>query len=188
MTDLIFYAELFLRFFRVGLFSIGGGMATIPFLQEMGEETGWFSTQDLMNMLAISESTPGPIGINMATYVGYVSLGVWGGLIATLGEIAPSIIIILIIAHILGKFRHNKYVEAAFYGLRPASTGLIASAAVTVMVEVLFQNRGLAGFSLKALILGIIVWFLSNVVKKTKGLHPICFIVLCAVVGIIFRF
>lgn len=182
------YLELFFRFFRVGLFSIGGGMATLPFLQEMGEETGWFSTTDLMNMLAVSESTPGPIGINMATYVGYTSAGILGGFAATLGEIAPSIIIILIVAHILEKFRHNKYVEAMFYGLRPASTGLIAAAAVTVALEVLFGGAGIAGFSLKALVLGIIIWLLTNVIKQTKNLHPICFIAFCAAIGIIFGF
>lgn len=183
---MMLYLKLFFNFFRVGLFSIGGGMATIPFLQEMGEITGWFTNTDLMNMLAVSESTPGPIGINMATYVGYQSAGVLGGIVATLGEIAPSIIIILIVARILKQFRHNRYVEAAFYGVRPASTGLIAAAAFTVFMEVLFQSQGIRGFSVRSLILGLVVWLLSNVIKKTKNLHPICFIAFCALAGICF--
>lgn len=186
--NLLLYLELFLRFARVGLFSIGGGMATIPFLNEMSKETGWFTTADLMNMLAVSESTPGPIGINMATYVGYETAGVLGGFIATMGEISPSIIIILIISRILKIFRHNKYVESAFYGLRPASTALIASACFTVLMEVLFKGNGIAGFSLKSLILGIVIWILSNKVRKTKSLHPIFFVAISAIAGILFHF
>ena len=100
--------RLFYEFFKVGLFSIGGGMATIPFLSDMGEKTGWFTASDLMNMIAVSESTPGPIGINMATYVGFTVAGVPGAIISTAGEVAPAIIIILIIAGFLKKFRTNK--------------------------------------------------------------------------------
>lgn len=131
------YLRLYWEFFKTGLFAVGGGMATLPFLQNIGETTGWYTYADLMNMLAVSESTPGPIGINMATYVGYTVGGVPGALIATLGEVTPSIVVILIIAAILRSFRDNVYVERAFYGLRPASTGLIGAACVAVMLEVL---------------------------------------------------
>ena len=106
--------QLFYEFFKTGLFSIGGGMATIPFLQHMGEETGWFTNQDLTTMIAVSESTPGPLGVNMATYVGYETAGVPGALLATLGVITPGIIIILVIASFLSKFRNNRSVEAVF--------------------------------------------------------------------------
>lgn len=118
--------RLFYEFFKTGLFSVGGGMATIPFLQHMGETTGWFTNQDLTTMIAVSESTPGPLGVNMATYVGYQTAGVPGALVATLGVITPGAILILIIAGFLQKFRSNRSVEAVFAGLRPASTALIA--------------------------------------------------------------
>ena len=131
------YLRLFWEFFKTGLFAIGGGMATLPFLHDIGEATGWFTQAQLMNMLAVSESTPGPIGINMATYVGFTVAGVPGAVIATLGEVTPSIIVILIIAALLRNFRENRYVDRAFYGLRPASTGLIGAACVSVVLEVL---------------------------------------------------
>ena len=159
------YAKLFWEFFKTGLFAVGGGMATLPFLQTIGSSTGWYTYGDLMNMLAVSESTPGPIGINMATYVGYTVAGVPGALIATIGEITPSIIVILIVAAILKSFRNNPYVDRAFYGLRPASTGLIGSACVAVMLEVL-----------------------TNCVKPVKNLHPIVFIAISAAAGILFGF
>ena len=126
--------KLFWEFFKTGLFAIGGGMATLPFLKNIGETTGWYTYGDLMNMLAVSESTPGAIGINMATYVGFTCGGILGGIIATLGEITPSIIVILLVAAFLKSFRSNRYVDRAFYGLRPASTGLIGAACVTVFL------------------------------------------------------
>ena len=131
------YLRLYWEFFKTGLFAVGGGMATLPFLQNIGETTGWYTYGDLMNMLAVSESTPGPIGINMATYVGFTVGGIPGAVIATLGEVTPSIIVILIVAAILRSFRDNAYVDRAFYGLRPASTGLIGAACAAVVLEVL---------------------------------------------------
>ena len=129
------YLQLYWEFFKTGLFAIGGGMATLPFLKDIGASTGWYTYSDLMNMLAVSESTPGPIGINMATYVGYLVGGLPGAVIATLGEVTPSIIVILLIAVLLKNFQDNQYVNWAFYGLRPASTGLIGGACVAVMLE-----------------------------------------------------
>ena len=195
------YLQLFIEFFKTGLFAVGGGMATLPFLQEIGERTGWFTYGDLMNMLAVSESTPGPIGINMATYVGYTVGGVPGALVATLGEVTPCVIVILLVAAVLQSFRSNPYVERAFYGLRPASTGLIAAAGVAVVLEVLtgiclldrgvFNAVGLSGDSLlnwKGLTLAAIILLLTNGCKFTKKWHPIVFIVFSAVVGIVFGF
>lgn len=112
--------HLFLEFFKTGLFAIGGGMATVPFLYSMSDKTGWFTHAQLADMIAVGESTPGPIGVNMATYVGYTTAGVPGAIIATVGLVVPSVIIILLIAKVLQQFRQNKYVDAAFYGLRPA--------------------------------------------------------------------
>ena len=108
------YLRLFFEFCKIGLFSIGGGLATIPFLTDLGERTGWFTSGDLANMIAISESTPGPMGVNMATYVGFSSGGVLGGVIATLGLIFPSVVVILIIANFLQKFRQSKEVDVVF--------------------------------------------------------------------------
>ena len=99
------YLRLYWEFFKTGLFAVGGGMATIPFLKDIGEKTGWYTYTDLMNMLAVSESTPGPIGINMATYVGFTVGGPLGAVIATIGEVTPSIIVILIVASLLKSFR-----------------------------------------------------------------------------------
>ena len=131
--------RLYLEFFKTGLFAVGGGMATLPFLKEIGESTGWYTYSDLLNMLAVSESTPGPIGINMATYVGYTVAGIPGVLAATIGEVTPSVIVILIIAAVLKNFRDNRYVNRAFYGLRPASGGLIGGAGIAVVLEVLLE-------------------------------------------------
>ena len=188
------YLRLFWEFFKVGLFSVGGGLATLPFLYSLGAKTGWFSTADVANMLAISESTPGPIGVNMATYAGFDCAGVLGGVVATLGLVTPSVIVIVLIAMALQAFRTNKYVDAAFYTLHPASTGLIAAAGWSVFALVLvnldayrasYQQADLLQW--KNLILFAVIWVLTNLVKPLKKLHPVVFLALAAVVGIVFR-
>ena len=189
------YLRLFYEFFKTGLFSIGGGMATLPFLADMGERTGWFTSSQLADMVAVSESTPGPVGINMATYVGYNSAGVGGSLVATLGIVTPSIIVILIIALFLRAFRNNKYVDRVFYGIRPASTGLIASAGLSLIILCLvdtaaFSETGMLTslIDAKSIILFAVIWIFTNLVKKTKNLHPIIYIGISAVAGIVFSF
>lgn len=189
------YLRLFWEFFKVGLFSVGGGLATLPFLYSLGAKTGWFSTADVANMLAVSESTPGPIGVNMATYVGYDCAGVFGGVVATLGLVTPSVIVIVLIAMALQAFRTNKYVDAAFYTLHPASTGLIAAAGWSVFALVLVNlDAYRASYQLanllqwKNLLLFAVIWVLTNLVKPLKKLHPVVFLALAAVVGIVFRF
>ena len=186
---------LFWEFLKIGLFSVGGGMATLPFLYDLSDSTGWFTHAQLADMLAVSESTPGPVGINMATYVGYTGGGFGGALLATLGVILPGTVIVLIIASMLDKFRGNKYVDAAFYGLRPASTGLIAAAGVSVVSIALLNTSLYAAtgnlldlISVKAVILAAVLWVLTNLVKPTKKLHPVVFIAASAVVGIVFSF
>ena len=204
MENILVFLRLFYEFFKTGLFAVGGGMATLPFLQSIGESTGWYTYGDLMNMLAVSESTPGPIGINMATYVGFTVAGIPGALVATIGEVTPSIIVILIVAAVLHSFRDNKYVDHAFYGLRPASTGLIGAACVAVILEVLTSIQiaaaegsfvksdilvGAGGlFDVPGLLLAAVLLVLTNWVPKVKGLHPIVFIGLSAVVGVVFGF
>lgn len=189
------YLQLFFEFFKTGLFAVGGGMATLPFLYDMADKTRWFTSGQLADMIAVSESTPGPIGVNMATYVGFTTAGVWGSIIATIGLVTPSIIIIIIISYFLKSFRENKYVDAAFYGLRPASTGLIAAAGMTVVTITLFQidlfkssGKILDLFNWKSVILAVIIYILSNNVKQTKKLHPVFFIAGSAIVGVLFGF
>lgn len=189
------YLRLFWEFFKTGLFSVGGGMATIPFLSAMADKTGWFTQQQLADMIAVGESTPGPIGVNMATYVGFTTAGIPGAVIATVGLVTPSVIVILIIARILQAFRQNKYVDAAFYGLRPCSVGLIAAAGLLVVklslfdLE-LFRSSGVWAdlFNWKALLLTAVLLVFTRAVKATKKLHPIVFILCSALVGVVFQF
>ena len=186
------------QFFKTGLFAIGGGLATIPYLYEMSDMFGWFTHEDILNMLAISESTPGAIGINMATYCGYTVAGIPGAILATLSLCAPSIIIILIIARMLKKFRENRYVDGVFKFLRPTSTALIAAAGLNVLLvvffdveEILFSMLGKLGEMFThvnwiALALFAVFFILMNL-KPLKKIHPIFFIAAAAVLGIVFR-
>ena len=189
------YLRLFFEFFKTGLFAVGGGMATLPFLYDISARTGWFTHEMLADMIAVSESTPGPIGVNMATYVGYVTAGIPGAVIATLGLITPSVIIILLIARALKAFRENPLVDAGFYGLRPCSVGLIAAAGLLVVKLALFnpalyaESGKLADlFNWKAIVLAAVLLVCTRYIKKLKGLHPIVFILASAVVGIVFSF
>ena len=186
--------RLYWEFFKVGLFAVGGGLATLPFLYSMGETTGWFGTADVANMLAVSESTPGPIGVNMATYVGFEQMGLPGALAATLGLVTPCFLVILAIAAALHSFRNNKYVDAAFTTLRPASTGLIAAAGWGVFTLVLtnvqaYRESGelLRLFRWGSVGLFALLWVLTNLVKPLKKLHPVVFLALAAVAGIVFH-
>lgn len=188
------YLQLYWEFFKIGLFAVGGGQATIPFLTKLAETSGWYTVERLVDMIAISESTPGPIGVNMATYVGYSIKGISGSIIATLGLITPCVIIILVIAGFLQAFRHNRIVESVFYGIRPASSGLICAALITLCRLCLFNENmfKLSGnladlFNVKYLVLFAILMVLTNV-KKLKKMHPIVFIAVAAAVGIVLKF
>lgn len=187
---MITYIQLFLEFFKTGLFAVGGGLATLPFLSEMANKYTWFDKKMLADMIAVSESTPGPIGINMATYAGFHAGGVLGAIIATIGLVLPSFIIIIIIAHFLKQFRENKYVNAIFYGLRPAVTALIAVAGFEIVkISILTLNKFESTkniiniFNYKALILSIIIFILTKKVKK----HPALFIAIGAIYGILLK-
>ena len=170
---------LFFEFFKIGLFAIGGGLVTIPFLYELADKTGWFSANTIPNMIALSESTPGPLGINMATYTGFTVNGLLGGLFATLGLVTPSVIIIVLIAKLLTKYRQNQYVQKLFNSIKPAVLALILVVGLTI-----FQQTVLTGTILKELILFLLLFF---ALTKTK-LHPIFFIILSGFIGIIFQF
>ena len=189
------FLRLFWEFFKAGLFAVGGGMATLPFLYDISDKTGWFTYSQLADMVAVSESTPGPIGINMATYVGFTTAGIPGALCATIGIITPSIIVILLISKALEKFRQNKYVDASFYALRPCSVALIAAAGFLVLKITLFNadtfsagDSIISFFNWKAIALAAVIFVLTQCIEKTKKLHPIVFIALSAAVGIVFSF
>lgn len=185
------YLELFVEFFKIGLFAVGGGMATIPFLQRLGNDKGWFSQELISDMIAISESTPGPIGVNMATYVGFNIAGLWGGLIASLAEVLPSIIIVLIFSKSLKTLTNNKYYNNAFYGMRPAVTGLIAYAALGIIEMSLlnFELYKVSGniiniINIKKLVYFMLIYFCIKKYKK----HPVVYIGVSALVGILLKF
>lgn len=187
---MITYIQLFYEFFKTGLFAVGGGLATLPFLYDIARNYPWFDEATLADMVAVSQSTPGPIGINMATFAGFQAGGVIGSLIATTALVTPSFIIIIIIAHFLSKFRENKQVEAVFYGLRPAVAGLIAVAWFEVVnISILTWSKFINTknivniFDYKALVLFIIIFFIS---KKSK-MHPAIFLFIGALAGIIFK-
>lgn len=174
------YLRLFWEFFKTGLFAAGGGMATVPFLFEISARTGWFTASELANMIAISESTPGPIGINMATYVGFETAGILGGVIATLGLATPCVIVILIVAKILAKFRNNPVVETVFRYLRPAVIGLIIYA-LWQLVPLTFL-----GAEKNILVLPVIAFaVLLFCLMKFKKVHPIVWIGVGAIFGIV---
>lgn len=183
--------RLFLEFAKTGLLAVGGGLATIPFLQDLGSRTHWFTDADLSTMIAVSESTPGPMGVNMATYVGYTTAGLPGAVIATLGLITPSIIVIIVIAGFLQKFRQSKTVDAVFYGLRPASTALIASAGLSVAASVLVSVGGTAEHVISihwpAAVLAVAV-FAAMKWSPAKKIHPIVMISISALAGAVFQF
>lgn len=172
---------IIIEFFKAGLFAVGGGLATIPFLEEMSVNYGWFSLDMLSTMIAVSESTPGPIGVNMATYVGNIIGGPFVGVITTLSLVAPSIIVIIIVAGMLEKFQQSKLVQNVFYGLRPAVVGLIISACFGIFTGTLLNLS--TGFSinwLNSALFGVLL----AVYLKFK-LNPILLIVICAVLGIV---
>ncbi|TDO83409.1 chromate transporter [Halanaerobium saccharolyticum] len=185
------YLILFLEFFKVGLFALGGGLAALPFLQDLIAKYGWMTAAELLNMIAISESTPGAIGINTATFIGNNTAGITGGIIATAGLAAPSIIIITIIAHYFESFNQHPLVKSAFSGIRPAVAGLIGSAAFELARGGIFNlnnlqlnNNLLQFFDFKSLLLLIIIFAAIRKFKK----HPIFYIMAAALIGIIFKF
>ena len=185
------YLTLITEFLNIGLFSIGGGLATLPFLYKLADNYDWFSREMLLDMIAVSESTPGPIGVNMATYAGFSAGGAPGGILATLALIAPSVVIAMMITKILDRFRTNKYVKAAFYGIRPAVTALITSAAFGIIKITLldipgYKTSGLFGdlMNYKRIALFIVVGCLLKKFDK----HPIYYIGGAALIGMAFRF
>lgn len=181
-------AELFFEFLKIGFFAVGGGPATLPFLMDLTKEKTWYTMQQLTDMIAISESTPGPLGLNMATYAGFQALGWCGGFVATLGLVIPSILIIILIAKFLENFSQNKYVKAAFRGIRPAVTGLIG-AAVFRLCQVSLFTQTEAGYQprIYCILLAVAVFGLLQI-KEMPKFHPVVWFLGGAIIGILFRF
>jgi len=179
--------DLFIEFFQIGLFAVGGGPATIPFLMDIPNRHDWYEKADVAKMLAVSESTPGPIGVNMATYAGYNAAGFLGGIAATLSLVLPSLIVIILVAKILDRFSKNPYVKSAFFTIRPAVTGLIATAVLGIWETSLFRAAdGSLQFPIFSVIL-CAVFFVAMNIKKLKKLHPAFWILCGALVGIVFQ-
>jgi chromate transporter len=182
------YLRLIYEFIKTGMFAVGGGYATLPFLNAMADKYPWFTRELLTGMIAVSESTPGPIGINMATYAGYSAAGVGGGVAASLALILPSVVIVAAAARFLASFNDNRFVKAAFTGLRPAVTALIAYAGLTVAAITLVDvNRWpeLTGlFNYKQLILFVIFFTVTRIYKK---MQPYQMILAAAVAGVILK-
>jgi chromate transporter len=184
------YLQLFLTFFEIGLFTFGGGYAMISLIRDKAISLGWLSEEELLNMIAVSESTPGPIAVNMATFVGSTQGGVLGSLVATLGVVLPSFIIILLISKVLHSFLKYKGVKAVLKGVRPCTVALILGTAVTMALSILLGFKGIFdGFSpdLKGIIIFAIliaIAFISKKITKKKP-SPILMILVSAALGII---
>ncbi len=175
------------EFLKIGLFSIGGGLATIPFLVELTQKTDWFTMEQLTEMIAISESTPGPVGLNMATFGGYHAAGIVGGIVASLALVIPSIVIIIIIAKFLENFSENKFVKWVFWGIRPAVAGLIAAVVFKLFQLTLFITKP-SGLQPDWYLIGFaVLLFLVMQIKFTKKWHPAIWIAVAAVVGMVFQ-
>lgn len=176
------YLYLLLEFVKIGTFSIGGGLATLPFLYALAARYDWFDQATLIDMIAISESTPGAIGINMATYAGFTAGGIGGGILASIAMITPGILMMMLIANVLTQFKENPLIIKIFYGIRPAVAALIAYAAYEMLKVTLFDNH-VIGF--ETLHIGSLILFFAFLIAlfKTK-IHPVIFIVIAAVLGI----
>ncbi|MCL2121361.1 MAG: chromate transporter [Clostridiales bacterium] len=187
------YLLLCIEFAKISIFAIGGGLASLPFLYSLSDRYAWFSHGDLADMVAVSESTPGPIGINMATYVGYTVAGVLGGVLATVSYIIPSILIGVIVARFLEKFKASPYVEAVFYGIRPAVCGLIGAAAYKIMsISLLdldaYRISGSASLTGLFRLPAILMFGVMTVMNHKLKWHPVVYIAIAAVIGVLLKF
>lgn len=182
------YLELFLTFLQVGAVSFGGGYAMISLIRERMLMYGWLTEEELLNMIAVSESTPGPIAVNMATFVGSAQGGILGALLATLGVVLPSFIIILIIAALIRNFLKYKGVQAFLGGIRPCVVGLILATALTMLMSALFAFRSISDALVpdgKGLIIFAVIAATAVISKKIrkKPLSPILLILISAGLG-----
>lgn len=169
------YWYLFYEFFKIGLFAIGGGAATIPFLFDLSKKYNWFSFEELTNIIAVAESTPGPIGVNMATFAGFQTAGIFGALVATIGLVTPSVIIIIMVAKLLKCYSQNNAVKTTLSSIRPAVLALIILA-LTSIAKISLVNY-----------LSVIVFIMLTLLMLKYKKNPILYIILSAVIGIILK-
>ena len=196
------FLTLFWEYFKIGLFTIGGGYAMLPMVQQVIEKYGWLTRKELINFIGVAESTPGPFAINLATFVGInvgsqTSLGIFGGFlgaaVATFAVVLPSLIIIIIVTKLFQKFRTNKYVQGVLYGIRPVVVGLILSAVLSVGCAVILPNlnltsinkEGFSQFNWISIIIVAVFFPLSRIKIKGKKIHPILLILAAAAVGVV---
>ncbi len=177
--------DLFFTFFKIGLFTFGGGYAMIPMIREEVVNHGWLAQEELVNFIAISESTPGPFAINIATYVGKVTTGIPGSVICTLGVVLPSFIVILIVARVYDRFRKSTVISGMMKGLKPAVVGLIAAALLSIGQTVFFPQQITLSVLITPTFLVSLVIFALAVTASFKKLHPIVIILGSAVLGVL---
>lgn len=177
--------KLIYAFMLAGLFAVGGGLATIPFLKAMVDTYGWFTMEELMNMIAISESTPGPIGINMATFVGIRVQGYLGGVVTTLALVFPSVVVVLLLIPVLERYKKSPLMKAIFFGLRPTSVALITSALFGFIQMTLFQG-GVVNLS-SISVLNTALFFLIFALVSVKKIHPAFVILFGAALGMLLK-
>ncbi len=199
---IVVYATLCYEYFKVGLFTIGGGYAMLPMVRQIVLDHEWITATELTNFIAVAEATPGPFAINLATFVGLevgkaTGLGILGGVLgavlATVSVVLPSLIIIILVTKVVDKFKTNKYVQGALVGIRPVVVGLIGAAFVSIALSVILpsvdllhlSNSSVDTFNYTSLILFPLFFVLSRVKIKGKKLHPILLILTSAVVGIV---
>ena len=185
---------LFLEFLKIGLFTFGGGYAMIPLIKEAVLKHGWLSEEQFLNMIGVSEVTPGPIAINMATYVGSTQAGILGSIICTIGVVLPAFVIMLLISILLKKFMKNRLVQSALHGIKFVAVALIAASALTLFADVLFpysigQNASVTPncVAIKIFILVVAGYFLLKIVLKKKP-GPISIIIMSAVIGLMVNY
>lgn len=169
------YIKLFLEFFHIGLFSFGGGYATLPFLYHIADVQKWYTAKQLSDMIAVSSITPGPVGVNVATFAGFTTSGILGAFVATASVILPSLIIVIVISKLLEQFKHNKYVQSVIYTLKPAGCGLLAGVGVDMFVN----NINLLGMIL------LVCLFIASLTEKRD---PLFYLAVSAVVGLVAGF
>ncbi|MDR0718220.1 MAG: chromate transporter [Treponema sp.] len=183
MTLLILFAE----FFKIGLFAIGGGLATLPFIYKLAGTAPWLDVYAIPDMLAVAQSSPGAVGVNLAIYTGYHAAGIPGCVTAALGLVTPSIIIICIVAGMLQAFKENKNVQAVFTGLRPAAAGLLCAACIPVLKISLWNSDAVLWY--EHLRIGQCALFvvLFILIRKFRA-HPVVYIAAAGILGVIFKF
>ena len=169
------FLKLFLEFFHIGLFSYGGGYATLPFLYHLVDKYGWYTTAQLTDMIAISSVTPGPLGVNVATFAGYVSAGILGAFVATVSILLPSIIIVVMISKLLEQFKNNRFVKSVIYSIKPAGCGLLAA----VVVNMFLNNMSTSG-----VVLFLVLFIVSLKYKR----DPLIYLGVSAMVGFVLSF